>query len=611
MVLNTIINFNLYKVFIIIKMIFAKFFKPSLVAISIFFLSGCQINSTINLATSETKINDLIFLAALNEQNQVYDRAIELYLELSYAENTPRWAEKASTLAIENYLNTLALVSTDRWLTIDNNNFNAKMARLIVLLRDLNIEEFNSNAINILTGSLNPNENILVLARTLKNEENFIYALPTFERIHELYPSSAESAYVLSTLYLISGSLVESTKTANLAYQLRPNWTEVAIHFSRMLLLNQELTQGYKIGFNSAMKSTTNDQQLVFGDMLIETRNMLLAKHYYLNLYASQRDNASVISGLGIATYNLNQPGQAVTFFEDLSRFTLFEDQANYFLGLMAHKNMNYEGAFRYFSRVTESIYFIESHSLASNITSNIFNDLEGSLYYLDSLEVAYPSFSSELRLEKIYRLIEHAELEQAKNMAYHNQHLVNSSVDFGAIYTELSIAYISSLMANNNLRALDEVKILIGELEPNIQLLMLKSTIEQNLNRQNEALATLNLCLTIEPENPLVLNAIGYLLTDKLDNHNDAYNYINRAITLSPNNAAIQDSMGWVLFNLERYDEAIQYLELAYANFNDPEVIYHLVKAYQIIGPSNLYLHYKELLLNNYPNSYFSKLLQ
>ena len=63
--------------------------------------------------------------------------------------------------------------------------------------------------------------------------------------------------------------------------------------------------------------------------------------------------------------------------------------------------------------------------------------------------------------------------------------------------------------------------------------------------------------------------------------------------------------------FNLERYDEAIQYLELAYANFNDPEVIYHLVKAYQIIGPSNLYLHYKELLLNNYPNSYFSKLLQ
>ncbi|MDP7094393.1 MAG: tetratricopeptide repeat protein, partial [Gammaproteobacteria bacterium] len=77
--------------------------------------------------------------------------------------------------------------------------------------------------------------------------------------------------------------------------------------------------------------------------------------------------------------------------------------------------------------------------------------------------------------------------------------------------------------------------------------------------------------------ENPTVLNALGYTLTTSTRRYEEAHGYISLALQKEPDNPAIMDSMGWVLFKQGKLEDAREWLERAYDLFPDPEVAAHL----------------------------------
>ncbi|MFT5707681.1 MAG: tetratricopeptide (TPR) repeat protein, partial [Oceanospirillaceae bacterium] len=85
---------------------------------------------------------------------------------------------------------------------------------------------------------------------------------------------------------------------------------------------------------------------------------------------------------------------------------------------------------------------------------------------------------------------------------------------------------------------------------------------------------------LKLTPDNPVVLNALGYTLTIRTSRYLEALTLIEKALELSPKDPATIDSMGWVLFKLKRYEEAVKYLSQAYILYDDPEVASHLIAA-------------------------------
>jgi len=93
---------------------------------------------------------------------------------------------------------------------------------------------------------------------------------------------------------------------------------------------------------------------------------------------------------------------------------------------------------------------------------------------------------------------------------------------------------------------------------------------------------------IELEPKHADAMNALGYTLTIYTERYQEAYDLIARALQLSPENPAILDSMGWILFKLEKYDEAINYLQQAYEMFPDAEVASHLIQAYWATGQQN-----------------------
>ena len=87
------------------------------------------------------------------------------------------------------------------------------------------------------------------------------------------------------------------------------------------------------------------------------------------------------------------------------------------------------------------------------------------------------------------------------------------------------------------------------------------------------------------DPDNATALNALGYTLANRTERYTEAHELVSRALALQPDEPAILDSMGWVLYRQGQYDEALEYLTRAYAEYPDPEVAAHLGEVLWVSG--------------------------
>lgn len=69
---------------------------------------------------------------------------------------------------------------------------------------------------------------------------------------------------------------------------------------------------------------------------------------------------------------------------------------------------------------------------------------------------------------------------------------------------------------------------------------------------------------LELEPEQPLVLNYLGYSWIEMGRNIERARSMIERAVELRPNDGYIVDSLGWAMYRLGEFDQATETLERA-----------------------------------------------
>jgi tetratricopeptide (TPR) repeat protein len=100
------------------------------------------------------------------------------------------------------------------------------------------------------------------------------------------------------------------------------------------------------------------------------------------------------------------------------------------------------------------------------------------------------------------------------------------------------------------------------------------------------EAQADLMQALALFPDQPLVLNYLGYSWVDQGMNLDEAFNMLQRAVELRPTDGYIVDSLGWANYKLGRNDEAVKQLERAIdLKPSDPVINDHLGDAYWQAG--------------------------
>jgi len=87
---------------------------------------------------------------------------------------------------------------------------------------------------------------------------------------------------------------------------------------------------------------------------------------------------------------------------------------------------------------------------------------------------------------------------------------------------------------------------------------------------------------LELKPDQPLVLNYLGYSWIDRGENLERGLKMIEKAVELRPEDGYIVDSLGWAHYRLGDYLSAVQYLEKAIELVpEDPTINDHLGDAY------------------------------
>ena len=94
--------------------------------------------------------------------------------------------------------------------------------------------------------------------------------------------------------------------------------------------------------------------------------------------------------------------------------------------------------------------------------------------------------------------------------------------------------------------------------------LYLLRASALEESNRWPEAKLSLEQGLAVAPDQPLLLNFLGYAKLERGEDMDNAEKLIRKASELAPDDASITDSLGWAQFKRGKLDEAIDTLQRA-----------------------------------------------
>jgi Flp pilus assembly protein TadD len=121
---------------------------------------------------------------------------------------------------------------------------------------------------------------------------------------------------------------------------------------------------------------------------------------------------------------------------------------------------------------------------------------------------------------------------------------------------------------------------------DPDWRLLFARGAARNELARWPEAEADLLAALPSAPNDPELLNYLGYSWVERGERLEEALAMIQRAVLARPGSGAIVDSLGWAYFRLGEFEQATAFLERAVElEPADPLLNDHLGDAYWRTG--------------------------
>ena len=276
--------------------------------------------------------------------------------------------------------------------------------------------------------------------------------------------------------------------------------------------------------------------RLLLARLLFEAQAFSDARVQYQILHEIRPEDGEILFALAMLSIEQADFAQARLHLGRLVRTDQRVNQAQYYLGLVAEKTGDVALALREFAKVDGGYEYLSAQGRIVELIS-VNQSLEDARSYLAKKKLAHNGLRSQFDLIE-GQLLSRVDAEDA-------------------LFEHLDEA----------------IEAQAGD----IPLLYFRAMSGQKYDRLDILERDLKQVLTLDPGNADAMNALGYTLADQTDRYDEAYVLIERALRLKPEEPAFIDSMGWVLYRLNRYEEAIDYLEQAFERFPNDEVAAHL----------------------------------
>lgn len=204
---------------------------------------------------------------------------------------------------------------------------------------------------------------------------------------------------------------------------------------------------------------------------------------------------------------------------------------------------------------------------------------------YLKSREYLLKSISLQKDRFQVWNqlIILDSQLSEWDDMLMHSEEALSMFPSNPALYYYLGIAYFQKEEYEEAIEILETGKMMIFKTERGlIDFYVLLGDAYNSIDDFAKSDENYDLALKDNPDNAYVLNNYAYYLSLRKDKLELAEQMAKRAVELEPNQYNYQDTYGWVLFQLEKYEEASNWLKLAVNNGGrvNGEIIEHYADA-------------------------------
>jgi tetratricopeptide (TPR) repeat protein len=190
-------------------------------------------------------------------------------------------------------------------------------------------------------------------------------------------------------------------------------------------------------------------------------------------------------------------------------------------------------------------------------------------------------------RLSELQLGLNLADLDRKDEAVQHLTALLDAAPDDMRAYLALGGVYASDEKYADAAKVYDRaVERLPNPARSNWNIFYQRGIAYERLKEWPKAEPNFRKALELYPDQPQVLNYLGYSWVDMNMNLDEALEMIQRAVDLRPGDGYIVDSLGWAFYKLGRYEEAVAELERAVAlKPDDPVLNDHLGDAYWRVG--------------------------
>lgn len=355
--------------------------------------------------------------------------------------------------------------------------------------------------------------------------------------------NSADTFTLLGELALAAYDGQRAERYAQQALQRAPEDLTALRILARSYVLRGESAQALA----TARRAKSHDPQrggIELAEVLASLDRNEEAHHELEQLRASGAPPAEIDRRLALLAYNSGDYKEARQRFMELASSGEGNDGAALYLADIAARNGDADAALTGYRRLYDSSVALPARSRAAALLLERSSRTEA-LALLDDYAADHPEDELDMTLAKARLLADHGEADAGLSLlsAALERHPQHPSIEYD------------------------------------------RAVILERSGRVQESVSTLEHLLEKRPDDPTLLNALGYTLADHSLQLAHAESLIRRALAAEPDNPAALDSLGWVRYRAGDMKGATTMLARAYTLGHDAEIAAHWGEALWVSG--------------------------
>lgn len=527
-----------------------------------------------------------LLLAEVAREREQFVAAVEHYLEAALISENPQLAELTADLAQQANLPAIGLRAAQRWLQLSEEANRAYLYTGIFRLRLGETETSLADFGTFVDGAESAAAAVARSIEALAEEPDADAAIVVVQGLVQAHPDIAEGHYGLARLALRRGDYDAVLAHSELAAELSPDWAEAQMLYARSLLLTGADENGLALARQLAADEPRLEVRLQYAELLLSTGRTDEARALLEDILVESPGLTEAVRALAFLMLTDDDLEEARARFNEIRTDARFRDEAFYYLGRIAEMQEEHLQAMRHYSRVVEGNNAVDAQLRVAQLLYVNLDDPDGALRHLNEFGIANPQYVTDMLLGRGEILVRLGREPEAIRLLA--EELQRSPDDDRLNDANVQLHLILAQDAVEEERYGEAVRVLnraLNSYPGNRAVRYAKALLFQERGQLRRSASALEQLVEDFPDDAGFLNALGYLLTDEMGRHDEALDYLRRALAAEPDNPAIIDSMGWVLFHLGEHESALDYLQRAFALFPDPEVAAHIVDTHWALG--------------------------